>query len=355
MKIFAFVVIAFIIYIVKQTTFKRKILFLFVFIIFCGCHVNSKETSNKKGPLGLSNGQYWNNPTTLFDSITEDRMMSSIDGFVIDAPEKVFLDKNATVPLICLQTAETNKFVRHSLETTTQLVTVCLETGKVNVKKLAPSPATQDLRQHPPGFSCGTLALDVRGNVSEGRYSFFLLSGPEQSNQCIVEIIPGCDSKLIEEYKNRIHEIHNFGAETAYMYDYSPIKLQNLPLTTDTLPILLKWQKNSGNEVEISVAFKIEGLPRFVFDKVKKVAADGQTVYAAVPVGFIGFDENRSFVLNKETMLPVITTPGGTEDSPLLSGNVLIQLSALLPYLIPKKLSLWCVCMEHVAYLEIDL
>lgn len=334
---------------------KRNVAILILLLIIWGCRMGLKDSVSDNGPLGLSGDQYWNNPTSLIDSVIRLRMINSIDGFLIDAPEKVFLDKNATVPLICLQTAETNKFVRHSLETTTQLVTICLETGKVNIKKLAPSPATQDLRQHPPGFSCGTLALDVRGNVSEGRYSFMLLCGPEKSNERIVEVIPGSDKKTIEEYKKRIHEIQSFGAETAFLYDHSQIKLQNLPLTTDTLPIMLKWQKNSNNEIEISLTYNIEGLPRFVFDKENKVTADGKTVYAALPVTFIGFNGNRSFVLNKETILPVTTAPKGTVEKPSLCGNVLIPLLELLPYGTPEKLSLWCICMEHAAYIEIEM
>lgn len=323
---------------------------------------SGKEKSSDAGPLGLSGDQYWNDPTSFIEDIIDQRMMTSQDGFLIDAPGKVFLDQNKTVPLVCLHTAETNKFVRHSLMTTTQLISVYLETGDVRLVKLAESPAMRDTRQHPPGFSNRSLAVDLKELLSigsyPGRHAVSLLCGPEISNTCIIEIIPGRGRELVDDYQRQIAALRKEGPPLSLDQTYAELHIkQHLPINVSDGKIVwsVTQTKEGSSDFRIKLMFSIPGLQRFLFREKRPLDPEGKEVVAALPVALVGFNEERALVIFKKFPLPIIAQPAGDMNNPILSGNTSFLLSSFVePGGSDKKLSLWCISMECASLVELD-
>src|SRR5690554_7523327 len=95
-----------------------KLLYPVILIEICFNSCVPDNNSSEKGiketmhTLPLKNEQYWDDPEFMISDKKYERMINCIDGFLVDAPEIVFLDKHQSVPMICLHTAETSKFVR---------------------------------------------------------------------------------------------------------------------------------------------------------------------------------------------------------------------------------------------------
>lgn len=322
---------------------------------------NSNVNPQYHNPLGLSDEQYWNDPASLVSDIISDRMFAEKDGFLIGCPQKVFLDKHHTVPMLCIHTAETNKFVRHTLTTTTQLVSVCLETGDVQLVKLAPSPAIKDTRNHPPGFSSRKLVVDLKkmGVISTiGRYTTLLLSGSENSNQQIVEIIPDSDKKSIDNYQISIASYRQTGTELPVKDAYNELLIQSHD-NQNTKNIAnyfnIKQTPEGKSEFRINMDFKISGLPRFLYKEKLPISPDKKQIFAALPIAIIGFNEERILIINERFAIPITIPITGTEECPVFSGNVSFPLSALLPNgFTGKKVALWCISMEYFSLVEIE-
>jgi len=324
--------------------------------------MTSKAPKKELNPFGLSGEQFWENPTSLIDDdFVSDRLFGKKDGFLIAAPEKVFLDHHSTVPLVCLHTAETNKFVRHSFKTTTQLVSVCLESGEVELTKLAPSPVFKDNRQHPPGFSSRRLAVDLKQlvNQSMGRHTVMLLCGPEISNQQTIEIIPGKDPASVAKYQNEVSLLRRAGPSLSINEAFTELEIQQHTIhrpDNNKSAFTISQKPEGKSDARITIDFNITGLPRFSFGKTQVFTSDKKPVFAGLPVAFVGFDEERALIIDSRYTLPVTTPLAGNEESPVLQDNVSFLLSKLLsPNFAGKKVSLWCIAMEYCALVEVVL
>lgn len=349
---------------------KMQLQKYFIFILFLlvwGNKVTSEKNKNTFGfeeqsqsnPLGLFGNQFWNNPEIYIEDIIGERLMSSIDGYIIDAPVKVLLHEHETVPLVCVHTAETNKFLRHSLKTTAQLLSVHLETGEIQLVKLAPTPAVRDTRKHPPGFSSQSLIIDLKEKLSihqfPGHHTLKLLCGVESSNTDIVEVVPYNFKNDLKEYIKICEKMKNEKQMKDVSGVYSQYQIKHLDRSV---------QEGNGNvlnleyrdeEKAVVIDFKIEGIHRFLSAEEKKyVDPNGNVVYAGLPIAVIGFDEERTLTIFEKITLPVTSIPTMINDVPVFSGSVLLPLQDIVDLKeCNGKISLWFVTMEYVSVIEV--
>src|SRR5690554_301940 len=348
-----------------------KLLYPVILIEICFNSCVPDNNSSEKGiketmhTLPLKNEQYWDDPEFMISDKKYERMINCIDGFLVDAPEIVFLDKHQSVPMICLHTAETSKFIIHSLKTTTYLVHVYLETGKIEIVKLADSPVIKDARKHPPGFSSRVLTIDLQKKLSlgtlPGKHNIMLLCGPEISNNQVIEIIPGSKKEDIDNYKKQIEQLNNESMPLPFKKAYTELKIKHHELTeSDNEKQKFEVSKIKENETDyrLTVDYSIAGLKRFLFAEELPKTPDGDDVFASLPVGIAVFNKDRVFVLFKEMSLPVIAKPEEKNGVPVFSGKVSFLLSSLLFDIIDagvdlEELTIWFISMKNTAKVEI--
>ena len=327
---------------------------------------NPEIKKQRTGPLGFSGDQYWKDPLSNTGDIGEHRLFNHISGMLIDAPEKIYLDKFKNIPLVCLRTDDRKKMVNYSFNSTTYVFSVYLETGKIIISKLKEKRIRLTDQEPSPGFTCDWHVADLQKLLSlgtlPGKHNVMLLCGPEISNNQVVEIIPGSEKEDIDNYKKQIEQLNNESMPLPFKKAYTELKIKHHELTEsdNEKKQIFEVSKTKENESDyrLTVDYSIAGLKRFLFAEELPKTPDGDDVFASLPVGIAVFNKDRVFVLFKELSLPVITKPEEKNCFLVFSGKVSFLLSSLLFDIVDagvdlEELTIWFISMKHTAKVEI--
>ncbi len=149
-------------------------------------------------------------PLSHTGDIGMDRL-GEIDGMLLDAPPRIFLDRHSTIPLIALRTSPKFKAQNSSLAKTAQLTIVHLETGITQVVKFQKSPDIEDPNPPSPGWINEWVEEELKSFVNLGpeigKYLLRLLDGPEASNSRVIQIFPEPNSENSQETKEKLHHL----------------------------------------------------------------------------------------------------------------------------------------------------
>jgi hypothetical protein len=353
---------------------KIKLLVIFFAFFFWGCAMSSAKndtdkSSDETGPLGLAGEQYWNDPVSSALGVGEDRLFNEAEGMLIDAPKKVFIKERNSVPLICLRTIARYKLRKYSLETTTQLLAVHLETGNAVLVKLMRSPDIHDNSAVSRGYSNEWHVAELQSSSKPleppimqiashpGNNLLMLLCGPESSNQRVIEIIPDKESEKNGVYKTSIKKLRQSGP---------PPDISNGLLLQPNHQALLPpgeekiWEvtaeKEGDDDYRVSIRYRVRGLPSFIYSEdARPLGAEKNRVFAALPVYAVICDENRTPFVFQKIILPVITPPTGDKDTPTLSGHTSFLLSKIASFQNKKFLYAWFLYMANMQLVKIEL
>lgn len=328
--------------------------------------MQDKPTLPPHGPLGLEGEQYWNKPLQQrsamdFGSSLVDK---DVEGIFIDAPARIYQDKHGIVPLAAFRSGSTQKLRRYSLRTTTQLVLIHLETGKIQMAKAAETPPTDADQPEPsPGWAMENLEVDLAASMDLGprlgRYAVFMVCGPESSNLRTIALLPSAESEAAKETLESLALLRKEGGLPQPLLIGKTVDLIHEPLK----PVEGKeavWKLShildGQGKHRIHLEYRMEGLPRFAYPKDRPhLDEKGKRAYANLPLLLAGFDENRSLVLVKNLGLPVMAEPGGEEGKPILSGHVSLDLGTLLrPNPAAETLTLWAISMDQRSMAKIE-
>lgn len=314
--------------------------------------------SDKKGPLNLSGEQYWNDPLSFKGDIGVDRLEAHVDGMLLDAPSTVNVSTHKTIPLVCHRSGESEKLHVYNLETTTQLVASNLETGMVQVVKLAESPSRNNEPPPSPGWSTDWLEADLAARVALGqkigRYSVWLVCGPDASNKRTVELYSEQLKPGSQSYSDKLREIRNnatpkYDPAVAAKFDFQPSKISGNDDWVFT------QEKGPHGETRLRIQYHVIGVPGLIFPpQEKKSDPAGRRLFGHLPMQVFGFGKNRTLSILSKVDLPLLEKPEGSSDYPILSGNISFVLADLKRDGIrDKPLDLWAVALEHRAYLQV--
>lgn len=320
--------------------------------------------ADEKGPLGFLGDTYWDPKSQSIAEVAMRRLDSLVDGMILDAPTHVYHNIHSTIPVVCLRTSPTEKLHTFSLKKTTYLVCNSMETNFSQIVKLAPTPARADNRKPSPGFTGERMDLDLNSIIpiisQTGSYIIWLVCGPEVSNQRIIQILPTKESENTKEIKDTIgflRKDRSISKTELYIHlvDIMQHPFASTEKNDNTWNFII--EKQTGSTTRIHLRYKILGLPSFLLpDDQVKYDPDGKQVYAYLPVTFVGFNEDRKLSILQQSELPVIEKIGGTEEAPLLNGDISFPLSEILPKNNKDHLLiLWAVFQEHRAVLELQL
>ncbi|KMQ49681.1 hypothetical protein CHISP_3399 [Chitinispirillum alkaliphilum] len=316
------------------------------------------------GPFGFYGEQYWD-PTAIRNDLSSQMHSKNKGGLVIDPPPEVFLDNHSTAPAHCLRLVEKFKRRKYSLSTTTQVVSVHLETGAVKVRKLAPYPPPRlpDKSPPEPGWFTEYVTADLMETSSIqsdlGSNKLFLLCGPEISNQATTKIVPGKRGFRYKEYREIVDTRYNIQNPYPITGSIHTLDIQRLtPPEPDKENTL--WEISSLKEEEkdyrITVKFNIIGINRFLFpEEIRPFDNMNNTVFASIPLAIIIFDQDRNTVLTRQFGIPVTEEPVIDKGTVWLRGSVSFLLSKLVEPEQFQYLYTWFICMDNIQLLEIEL
>jgi hypothetical protein len=315
--------------------------------------------SEEKGPLHLSGEQYWNNPLSFKGDIGLDRLDAHADGMLLDAPPAVNLSTHKTIPLVCHRSGDSEKLHVYNLETTTQLVVSNLENGKIQLVKLAESPARRNEPPPSPGWSTDWLEVDLAKQVDlgqkVGRYLVWLACGPEASNERTIELYSDTFKISTQPYLDKIQSIRKGGIqknEPPASFDFHHTQVKSTE--SKEMEWVLGQEKGPHGEGRLRIRFRIAGLPGFLIPAQEmKSDPDGRPIYGHIPMLVFGFGKNRLLTLKSLVDLPIVEKPEGPSDHRILSGDISFHLPSLeKPGIRDEPLDVWAVALDHRAYLQ---
>ncbi|MDG5816824.1 hypothetical protein QA601_17135 [Chitinispirillales bacterium ANBcel5] len=319
------------------------------------------------GPFGLSGEQYWDNPMANKNDLASQRLSNNEYGLLVDGPPEVFLQDHSTVPVLALRVIETYRSVKYSLSTTTQVVSVHLETGAVIVRKLTPypPPPLPDFEEPPP--APGSIAECIDEDLMEissiqsdlGSNRVFLLCGPEISNKIMMKIVPGKRGISYKEYREVVDARYNIQTPFPITGSVNKLEIERLnppePNSENTV-----WEMNALKEGEadyrITMTFNIKGINRFIFpEENRPLDNNNNTVFASIPLAMIVFDQDRNTILREQFGIPVTEEPLIYNDDIWLRGGISFLLSNLIDPGMYQYLYTWFICMDNIQMLKIEL
>jgi hypothetical protein len=332
---------------------------LFLLIQITGIAMSNHEEA---GPFGLTGDQYWQQPLWQkpAQAFGDHLLLAKTDGIYIDAPSRIFLDKYKTIPVVAFHSGPSEILGHFSFNNSIQMIVSHLETGRIQMAKPGKTPPNAE-PDAAPGRSVRELEVDAASlfdlGPKLGRYSTWMLNGPEASNQRELRIYPSPAAEASQETQSRIDHLRKEGG--------SPYPLwagPKMSLVQEKLESTGKGQIwRLGNRVDpnghprLVLDYRIEGLPRFILPKEKPILDEQRNViHGNLPVMFIVFDSNRALTLTKQFGIPVVSQPAGTPDKPVLSGNVSLDLSSLIDMSkAPQSRTIWAVSMNHSAMVDL--
>lgn len=318
---------------------------------------------DNKGPFGLSDEQFWNNPMRqkTTGEFGDSLMGNDVDGIFIDMPGKVMLETHQTVPLVGFQSGSTEKVFKFNFKTTVQVIVIHLESGKISLTKPVASPAKAGPKPS-PGWTIRELEIDL-GKIIDlspklGHYSVWLVNGSDASNTRQFRIFPNSPGGSSTEFLARTADLRMEGGSPYPLVPNGVFDLRQNPTSApmDPGPIWnLKFDTSIAFHPRLELEYQIEARPRFVFPKSDShLDETGNRVYANLPIMILGFDENRSIVIFEKIGLSVISKPGGTPENPTLGGRASFAIQSFMKgKSIPKRLSVWAVTLDHRCMAEI--
>lgn len=324
------------------------------------------ETADAPGPLGLSGDQYWQKPLHQ-DSVLAfgaDLLSRDVEGIFIDAPSKVHLDKRGSVPLSVLRSGSTQELFRRPIAAVGQLVVVHLDSGALQAVKAGDPPHPDpDFEEPSPGWSVEPLHVDLAESVNLGpglgRYAAYILSGPEASNLREFTLFPSAEAETEPETAEAIRQLRETGGPSLSLLLRKSADLIHEATVPEADPFPL-WKLSHFQDAEgrsrLSLAYRLEGLPRFVYPKERPhLDETGRRVHANLPVLLLAFDGKRALLLRKAIGLPVVTAPSGDPERPVLAGHASLDLGKLLDLRRrPEGLTLWALTLDQMAKIELE-
>lgn len=331
-----------------------------------GSKMHNQPTAPIPGPFGLEGDQYWNKPlqqksAMAFGSSLVDK---DVEGIFIDAPATIHLDKHGTVPLAAFRSGSTLKLRRFSLRTTTQLVLIHLETGRIQMAKAAETPPMDVNEPEPsPGWAMEDLEVNLAESMDLGprlgRYEAFMVCGPESSNPRTITLFPSVETEAAKATLESLALLRKEGGPPQPLLVGKTVDLIHEPVKPaggkEALWKLSHMLDGQGRH-RIHLEYHLEGLPRFAYPKDRPhLDEKGKRIHANLPVLLAAFDENRSLVLVKNLGLPVMAEPVGEAGKPVFVGHVSLDLGTLVkPGPAAKALTLWVFSMNQRSMIEVD-
>lgn len=324
------------------------------------------ETAGTPGPLGLSGDQYWQKPLHQRPVLAfgADLVSRDVEGIFIDAPAKVHLDRRGSVPLAVLRSGSTQELFRRPLGAVGQLVVVHLDSGGLQAVKAGdPPPPDPDFEEPSPGWSVEPLHVDLAESVdlgpALGRYAAYILSGSEASNVRELTLLPSAQAEAEPETAEAIRQLREAGGPLLPL-----LRLESVDLIHETpaheagsFPLwkLSHFQDAAGRS-RLSLTYRLEGLPRFVYPKERPhLDETGRRVHANLPVLLLAFDGQRALLLRKALGLPVVTAPTGAPERPVLAGHASLDLNRLLDLRRgPERITLWALTLDQRAMIDLE-
>lgn len=318
-----------------------------------------------KGPFGLKDEQFWNKPSWQkpvvdFRIALGDRLH---DGMFLDTPDRIYGDRHASIPLAMIRSARTDKLYDYNLRTTTRLVLSHLETGTIQIVKVAEAgPAKK--RPASPGWASTELEADLKKladlGPGLGAYQAMLLCGSQSSNRKAFGLFPSPTLEKDKATFAALDKLRKEGGSPARLADGIALDIRRTAPPSDQAHAVL-WstalKRTPKGEIRLSLEFSLPVLPRFILPADKPaVNPDGSNVRAILPVFLVGFDENRSLCLNIFLGLPIEDEPKGTQEKPILTASIDFSLSSLLGAALPKEtLTVWALALDQAAMAELNL
>jgi len=321
--------------------------------------------SEEPGPFGLKGEQYWQEPLWQKSSrqFAASLLHDDVEGIFIDVPSKGYMDRHKTFPVCAFHAGSTEKLQKYSFHSTIQLVVSHLETGKIQIVKPGLAPGTEE-PESSPGWLVQDLEVDIYSildlNPKLGRYSAWALNGPECSNQRLFELYPSSESERNPEVLARLEKLRKEGGSPQPLFqgkNWGVIHQAPKPMDGAIPHWVLSKQQSGTSPYQIDLEYRIEGLPRFLFQKDKPhLDKSGKRIYANLPILIIGFDENRSLVIKQDIGLPVMNAPEGTAENPILSGHATFDVGLMLEGKKPvKALTLWAITMDQRSMVDLEI
>lgn len=318
-----------------------------------------KPMTLEKGPLNLSGEDYWEEPLTHKGDIGFKRIRAEADGMVLDAPPVVDLSVHSTIPVLCHRSGPTEKLFRFNLKTTAQLIVSHLETGDVQLTKLAPSPDRRTDSPPSPGWTTDWLEVDLDQKADlgpkMGRYAVWTVCGPEASNVRIIDLRPSGLALNSREFREGIRELNERGhaeisADRLRMSDFRhlPLKKAEAPESHWTLTP----EPDPNGFSRLHLCFRIQGLTGFVYEEGKQpYGDDGRKIYGHIPALIFGFNPSRNLWFKSALDVPIVEMPSGPRSHPILSGNVTFRIPASdRKDFFAAPLDVWVTAMDQGAH-----
>lgn len=316
-----------------------------------------------KGPFGLQDEQFWSKPLWQ-QSVVDFRIKLGddlADGMYLDTPDRIYADRHKGIPLAMLRSGPTDKLYDHNLRTTTRLVLSHLETGTIQIVKLA-EPGTPKKRPTSPGWTSTELEVDLKAladlGPGLGSYQAMLLCGPEASNRKAFALYPSPALEKDKTTQESLGKLRKEGGSPARLVDRLTLDLKkSSPAPSDAPAWKAALKRTPKGDVRLALEFHIPVLPRFILPPEKQVAnPDGSKVKAVLPVFLAGFDENRALCLGTFLGLPIEDAPAGSPEKPVLASALEFSLTGLLGAALPKEtLTVWALTMDQVTLAELTL
>lgn len=261
-----------------------------------------------KGPLGLQGEQFWKKP--LWQKSALDFRLGlvdkDIDGLFLDAPDRIYLARQRTLPLVTLRSGPTEKLHEFGLPTTTQVVVSHLETGMVRMVKLAESGPAGGGEKPSPGWTSSDLEVDLFSIMdlkpALGTFQAMLLCGPQVSNRKEFSIYPASESESTGETLAALLKLRKDGGLPAPLLDVKAAELRHAA-PAKSYPANPVWKFDVGRELDgtlrMHLRFVVKALPRWMTPPGElRKDANGSPIRAVLPVLLVGFDEDRRLCLN---------------------------------------------------------
>lgn len=322
-------------------------------------------SSEEPGPFGLKGEQYWQEPLWQKSSrqFAAALLHDDVEGIFIDAPSKVYMNRHNTFPICAFHAGSTERLQKHSFHSTIQLVVSHLETGIIHIVKPGLNPGNPE-PESSPGWLVQDLEVDIFSildlNPKLGRYSAWILNGPEKSNQRPFELYPSSESERSPEVLARLELLRKEGGSPQPLFqgkNWGILHQASNP-KEESIPLWKLTKRPSGKSpFQIDLEYRIEGLPRFLLQKDKPpLDKSGKRIYANLPILILGFDGNRELVIKQDIGLPVRDAPEGAVEKPILSGHATIDVGLMLEGKKPvKSLTIWAIAMDHRSMVELEM